>query len=1386
MLPSFLLLAQLESNAQQVGRAFGVLFWACLSIAVIIKCLRIKKRETTNSAAVTSLLLFFAVMLESAILQAVENFAHNAPSWLIYARTTISVIGLIASVVFGIIGLTQIHALKERFNQGRAQAGWGIGLSSVMLGAIVIMSIFVVRARLAGTDIIAEMQDAKSESSTSQSISQQTRSESDYVVNEEFNYRFANPERPWSPMDPEKLNPAAKTSYFKPRPSSFIMILPEVFGVETLLTTDTLIEVVRANLYGVATDVQFTDIIDETVNGIPGKRVSATCRIAMSDVAYSYWATTYNGYGYQVIAAIQDGSVEQAEKLGKQITQNFEILDKEHFAHDDALPLIEPFSDENLNYSIDLTREGWVQWTEGEVEAPEGEFVASFENAMFLFLTSASYETLNPSYQELKLAYLKNSFFVEEDEIEVHYERQVETEAGPAFEFSFTVGNDELKNRVTARIHKLDNFSVFSSVYFDEDYATEAYLKKTQDSLDRLRLSPDTPDLLAHRATLNASQHKFQERVLNDIGINYYQRGNYQEAERYFEKSFARTESDSVILGNQILALDHLGEHVKATMLFEEWSDTFTDNYDTISYAAEAYYNADDLQNAERLYSKIFADGYADEDALLEYLNVLIDLERRPEAIEFTRGFIERNQSWRARRWLGSMLGDAGEFDAAMAVLNDLKTDRSFDRQIDLDLAETEYKFEKYNQLIERVNRLEDQVSKDSRFLILRGKALYQLDFYARAKRDFEAALQLDPSDADTQEWLAYTSNALGLGDHEVTKEPIAPIELSEEILAEILKHDSEKTTNSETHYEYSIIAYKYEPETIHKKTIFESVYIGDDASLEQFQTLSIHYDPFAEKVFMNSVEVLDAEGKILAKANLEDYYVTSDTGSDMAIEDKVLHCPVPGLQIGNTVRFTYTRLRQGAPDRMPFEGTYFIKSKPMTVRAVVIDAPKSSFDYKSNDALEIIERENKTIWIDRDTPAYVWEPYQDDFDNYVPQLSIGASAQDWRKLSEEYLEQIENSFVLDEATRTFAKEIAGSLETDSDKAYSVYRYIQKNYTYKAIEFGPRARIPNSADKVIANKYGDCKDLALLAHQLLDTVGVRSHLALVNSRDTLVDSIPSMDQFDHMILYLPDIDGGRFIDCTSKEASPKLVSPLGLEEQIALVLDPEEPQLVEIPQKSRDENKIIVDRDIEVEGHSLLVKETFTATGSLAAYFRSYLKSIETSKRADALQEHMAELDSSIRLKNFEYEGLDDTMEDLQLKFEYTSLDRVESAENGEVLVRLPNIWEKDYFAVNYLQNRKSPFKVRIPIELDGTVRLRHKADLAPAVDPNSWKKRESNAYHNVDQSLTPNADGSLTFSHKLVLKPGTFPREDYPAFLESAQKTLSSLSRSIRFVANE
>ena len=130
---------------------------------------------------------------------------------------------------------------------------------------------------------------------------------------------------------------------------------------------------------------------------------------------------------------------------------------------------------------------------------------------------------------------------------------------------------------------------------------------------------------------------------------------------------------------------------------------------------------------------------------------------------------------------------------------------------------------------------------------------------------------------------------------------------------------------------------------------------------------------------------------------------------------------------------------------------------------------------------------------------------------------------------------------VVTDRIRALAQKLTIGLTGEREKARALYDWVSKNIRYVAVYLGSGGYVPHSADEVLANEYGDCKDHVVLLEALLAAAGIDSVPALVNSYSSY--TLPKVGLFtSHVITYLPSLD--LYVDSTAQFA-PFGVLPFG-------------------------------------------------------------------------------------------------------------------------------------------------------------------------------------------------------------------------------------------------
>jgi hypothetical protein len=575
------------------------------------------------------------------------------------------------------------------------------------------------------------------------------------------------------------------------------------------------------------------------------------------------------------------------------------------------------------------------------------------------------------------------------------------------------------------------------------------------------------------------------------------------------------------------------------------------------------------------------------------------------------------------------------------------------------------------------------------------------------------------------------------------------------------------------------IEAFVFEPGMQVKRTTRQVVKLFDASGVTRFSTFQLQFDPLAEQVYVNTLRVTNAAGKEAGFGKPSDYFVIDDAEGGVASQRKVLHVPVPGLEPGCTIELVYTRRDLVSPEQFPYTEHYFTAEVPILSETFYVRAADTEFASRTSAGLAPQSVEGGRAWTVTRPPVFRHEPMQAPLESFAPHLLLGSPAKSWRELASEYLKSIADRLEVEPSTRTLAEQTTVAAATDEQKAAALVQLVRDQLAYRAIEFGRRARVPNKVPTILANRYGDCKDHALLLAQLLQTAGIEAHLALVRLDRMPDESLPSLDQFDHMIVFAPKIGAGRFFDCTDKESPFTQPVPRGLAARSAYVLDPQNPRFVTLPAYPADSNLVSSQRTLRLVGDAdLAIEETLHLEGYLAATLRGLLKEVQPANRVAVLQTQLAAgAGEPLQIQKVEIENLEDKSAPLILKTDCLVKGKFHTV--GESLVgQVPAPWERFFLNAQRVENRQTPFVARYPLRIKSAITL-DLPDGFTTGDMGGLNREEQSSFAEWKVSAAGKGD-TLQLGFEVTRGVGQYSPDQYSAYCDSIERTVGALAQNV------
>jgi transglutaminase-like putative cysteine protease len=108
------------------------------------------------------------------------------------------------------------------------------------------------------------------------------------------------------------------------------------------------------------------------------------------------------------------------------------------------------------------------------------------------------------------------------------------------------------------------------------------------------------------------------------------------------------------------------------------------------------------------------------------------------------------------------------------------------------------------------------------------------------------------------------------------------------------------------------------------------------------------------------------------------------------------------------------------------------------------------------------------------------------------------------------------------------------ALPSEEARFLAAVRFVQDEVRYLGIEIGPNTHKPHAPGQVLAQRFGDCKDKALLLIHLLRALDIPAHMALVHSvrQGGVAEMHPSPHAFNHAIVRAQVAGRTEWVDAT--------------------------------------------------------------------------------------------------------------------------------------------------------------------------------------------------------------------------------------------------------------
>ncbi len=588
----------------------------------------------------------------------------------------------------------------------------------------------------------------------------------------------------------------------------------------------------------------------------------------------------------------------------------------------------------------------------------------------------------------------------------------------------------------------------------------------------------------------------------------------------------------------------------------------------------------------------------------------------------------------------------------------------------------------------------------DYKIWTMQGKILFYSRNYREAEKSLTKALSMKPDNEDAKSFLSATKAFLGKADNRTLQKPIEPVEARTADLKSLLRPEAKAAATegdfpAVIHYRKEMLkAPKGENWTRSEEMLME---ILDQRGSAIYREFTFDFLPGFDRIYLNALEVYDSNFKLKQKVNLNGAYITYATEVGGGNESQTAHFPLQELAPGDFVYLQFSRTNIENKGMIPY--TDFISSKDIPIGESVFRIYADTTKFVTEEYGDIKKKNIKggVEW-SVENPVVIrkelYMPVYQDFGSGV----ILTGKQQWKEVGEDYENLIKHQFKQAVAVREKAQEVKGRKAGDN-AVHALARFVRNDIRYRDIRFGGHSLIPQTAESTLKQHRGDCKDMALLLKEMLEAIGVKSYLTAIHLKEEGYQHLPTIQQFNHMILYVPkqgDISE-MWIDATDKTGNDRPV-PLDMEGKVALVIDGENSHVVTTPVlEQNQEHQIAIDHRLFIaESGESQFRDSVTLSGKFGSGMRNHFYGRDVKEQEKLMEDFLMTGIPDVSIGNVKIENLKDFNKPLILVVTYASKGYFGQG-GSELKGRFPNVWERSLFRFPKVNKRHHP--IRMPQE---------------------------------------------------------------------------------------
>jgi tetratricopeptide (TPR) repeat protein len=367
---------------------------------------------------------------------------------------------------------------------------------------------------------------------------------------------------------------------------------------------------------------------------------------------------------------------------------------------------------------------------------------------------------------------------------------------------------------------------------------------------------------------------------------------------------------------------------------------------------------------------------------------------------------------------------------------------------------------------------------------------------------------------------------------------------------------------------------YRYNADGTGERVLTVVEHVQSENGVRQAGLVAFTYASGNEHLEMAYLRVRKPDGTVIATpaSDGQDQPTEVTRQAPFYSDLRELQIPVKSLGVGDSIEYELHDVLQ-----KPLAPGQFWDAVNFATGAVVLDESVELSFPKDKYVQVLSPKSTPAITEESDRKVYRWKTSQLDptatKDNKSQAAPDGdalpavawTTFHDWPEVGAWFASLARDRASVSPEIQAKVQELIKDKTTDDEKIQAIYDYVSTQVRYIGVAFGIGRYQPHSADAVLDNQYGDCKDKHTLLAAMLKAAGYEAWPALIGSSAKLRPELPAPSQFDHVITVVSLHDKLIWLDSTP-EITPYRMLVAPIRDKQALVMPASGPaQLMRTP-----------------------------------------------------------------------------------------------------------------------------------------------------------------------------------------------------------------------------